>query len=141
MEFRQDATAVSAAGRPPDRASRAASPLRLSTAGVAEKHLRQLKEILNDDGGDTASRSLEVANHDFIQRLGEAHLDLTRGEIRMAVYISMGKSTREIAEMLNRSVRTVETVKYRLNKKLSDALGERSLPQYLSTFGSSPTDS
>lgn len=59
----------------------------------------------------------------------------------MAVYISMGKSTREIAEMLNRSVRTVETVKYRLNKKLSDALGERSLPQYLSTFGSAPTDS
>lgn len=117
------------------------SILRLSTAGVAEKHLRQLKEILNDDGGDTASRSLEVANHDFIQRLGEAHPDLTRGEIRMAVYISMGKSTREIAEMLNRSVRTVETVKYRLNKKLSDALGERSLPQYLSTFGSSLTDS
>ena len=117
------------------------SILKLSTAGVAEKHLRQLKEILNDDGGDTASRSLVVAHHDFIQRLGEAHPDLTRGEIRMAVYISMGKSTREIAEMLNRSVRTVETVKYRLNKKLSDALGERSLPQYLSTFGSAPTDS
>ena len=117
------------------------SILRLSTAGVAEKHLRQLKDMLNDDGGDTASRSLEVANHDFIQRLGEAHPDLTRGEIRMAIYISMGKSTREIAEMLNRSVRTVETVKYRLNKKLSDALGERSLPQYLSTFGSSLTDS
>lgn len=112
------------------------SILRLSTAGVAEKHLRQLKEAVNDDGGDAVSRSLEVANHDFIQRLGEAHPDLTRGEIRMAIFINMGKSTREIAEMLNRSVRTVETVKYRLSKKLSDALGERSLPQYLSTFGS-----
>lgn len=48
----------------------------------------------------------------------------------MCAYIFMNLGTKEIATMTNRSTRTVETVKYRLNKKLSPPDGI-SLGDYL----------
>lgn len=72
----------------------------------------------------------EQTNPDFFNRLRQLHPDLTRGETRMCAYLIMNLSTKEIAVVTNRSTRTVETVKYRLNKKLNPD-GEISLVEYL----------
>ena len=109
--------------------------IKLSAAGVAEKNLRQLRHMVEiSESRDSQMHKLEMANKDFVIRLKEAHPDLTRGEIRMAIYIAMGKTSREIAEMINRSVRTVETVRYHLGRKVSEASGTQSLSSYLAQF-------
>lgn len=109
--------------------------IKLSAAGVAEKNLRQLRHMVEiSESRDSQMHKLEMANKDFVIRLKEAHPDLTRGEIRMAIYIAMGKTSREIAEMINRSVRTVETVRYHLGRKVSEASGAQSLSSYLAQF-------
>lgn len=49
--------------------------------------------------------------------LQEKHPDLSNSERMMCAYLKMNLSTKEIAPMLNISVRGVETVRYRLRKK------------------------
>lgn len=54
----------------------------------------------------------------FYENLTRLHPDLTKGEKRMCAYIKMELSTKEIAAITVRSARTVETIRYRLRKKL-----------------------
>lgn len=58
-------------------------------------------------------------NHDFFDKLFRLHPDLSAAEIKLCGYILMGVSTKEIAEFTNRSVRTIENIKYTLRKKLN----------------------
>lgn len=71
----------------------------------------------------------EQTHPDFFKALYRSHPDLSPNEIRMCAYIMMNLTTKEIASLTNRSARTVETVKYRLHKKLS--LDEESTASYL----------
>lgn len=54
----------------------------------------------------------------FVRKLSHEFLDLTATEIRIAGLIKEGKSTREIAELLQLSQNTVMTHRYRMRKKL-----------------------
>ena len=54
----------------------------------------------------------------FMRTLYGRHPDLSKGEIRMCAFIVMAITTKEIAAITNRSTRTVESMKYRLHKKL-----------------------
>lgn len=54
----------------------------------------------------------------FFNNLLAVAPNLTQGEIRMSAFVSMNLTAKEIALLTNRSVRTVETMKYRLAKKL-----------------------
>lgn len=55
----------------------------------------------------------------FYQKLISEQPDLTQNELRLCAFIFMNMSTKEIASMLNRSVRTIESAKFRLRKKLN----------------------
>lgn len=61
----------------------------------------------------------EQTDPKFYAALRKRHPDLTQGETRMCAYIMMNLSTKEIAVVTNRSARTVESVKYRLGKKIN----------------------
>ncbi len=62
--------------------------------------------------------SFEKIHPRFVKRLNDTHPDLSKGEMRMCSFIVMGLTAKDIATLTNRSVRTVESIKYRLNKKL-----------------------
>lgn len=72
---------------------------------------------------------------DFYDNLTRLHPTLTSGERRMCAFIRTGMKTSEIATLCNRSSRTVESIKYRLKKKLEIPEGI-TLDHYLSTLGS-----
>lgn len=55
---------------------------------------------------------------DFFKRLMLQFTDLTPGDMRLAAYLKMNLSSKEIAPLLNISVRGVENKRYRLRKKL-----------------------
>lgn len=109
--------------------------IRLAGAGVAEKNLCRLRRLVDEgEKRKLQLRQLEDDNKEFVLRLTEAHPNLTHGEIRMAIYIVMGKTSREIAGMINRSVRTVETVRYHLGRKVGSASGSMAIADYLARF-------
>jgi DNA-binding CsgD family transcriptional regulator len=70
--------------------------------------------------------------HDrFTQILKENFPILTANDIKMCAYLRMNLSTKEIASILNISVRGVEISRYRLRKKMSLENGVN-LTEYLS---------
>lgn len=60
----------------------------------------------------------EQIHDSFFEHLSETYPDLTQGEKRLCALISLNLTTKEIASLINRTVRGVETAKFRLRKKL-----------------------
>lgn len=81
---------------------------------------------------DVFRMHFEKVHPRFFANLHQAHPELTSGDIKMAAFI-VKMSTKEIASMLCRSQRTVESARYRLHKKLGLEANEKSA-QYLQTF-------
>lgn len=72
--------------------------------------------------------------HDeFFKELKEEHPKLTSKDLRVCAYIKMNLSTKEIAPLLNISIRGVETQRYRLKNKLK-LDSDQSLTDYLLNY-------
>jgi DNA-binding CsgD family transcriptional regulator len=54
----------------------------------------------------------------FLHKLKASYPDLTPGDLRLAAYLKMNLSSKEIAPLLNISLRGVENKRYRLRQKL-----------------------
>ncbi|MDX2247460.1 MAG: two-component regulator propeller domain-containing protein [Bacteroidia bacterium] len=60
----------------------------------------------------------DQVHRDFLKRLGEQFPQLSPADHRLCAYLRMNLSSKEIAPLLNISVRGVETGRYRLRKKM-----------------------
>lgn len=86
-----------------------------------EAGLRKLEQTLYslDCANIEKDYSMYVENHDiFAKTLKERVPELTSQDIRLCILIKRGFSTKDIAELTNRSVRSVESARFRLRKKL-----------------------
>lgn len=63
-------------------------------------------------------KQFKAMNFDFLHRLTMKHPELTNTEIRICSFLYLNMTTKEIANMTNRSVRTVENFRYRIRKKI-----------------------
>ena len=61
---------------------------------------------------------IEKMHKDFMGRIAQLYPDLSTNDIRLAVLLRLGISTKEIATLLNISPKSVEINRYRLRKKL-----------------------
>ena len=71
-----------------------------------------------DHDWEVFEESFNRVHDDFFKRLMHDFPDLTPGDLRLAAYLKMNLSSKEIAPLLNISVRGVENKRYRLRKKL-----------------------
>lgn len=88
--------------------------------------------IQSDDVLKRIEEQFDLVHNNFMKRLGEKHPDLSLNERMMCAYLKMDLSSKEIAPLLNISVRGVETIRYRLRKKFA-LEREESLIDYLNT--------
>lgn len=72
-------------------------------------------------------------HEEFFKELKGEHPKLTAKDLRLSAYIKMNLSTKEIAPLLNISIRGVETQRYRLKNKLQ-LDSDQSLTDYLLNF-------
>jgi ligand-binding sensor domain-containing protein/DNA-binding CsgD family transcriptional regulator len=86
--------------------------------------------IASDDALKRFEEQFDLVHNNFTKKLKEYHPDLTVSELKMCIYVKMELSSKEIAPLLNLSVRGVETLRYRLRKKLT-LEREDSLHEYL----------
>lgn len=82
----------------------------------------------------------EQTHPTFFTELYKAFPTLTTLENRMCAFIIMNLSTKEIAQLTNRSIRTVETMKFRLRKKMEIPHGQ-SILSFLQQFLTSTAES
>ena len=107
-----------------------------NTTAVAEikKMIKALSEDDNmDKEWDNFSKHFDKVHSDFLIALKELHPTITPNELKLSAYLRMNLSTKEIAQLMNISVRGVEISRYRLRKKLSIPT-EDSLFDYLITI-------
>ncbi|HQO50390.1 MAG TPA: LuxR C-terminal-related transcriptional regulator, partial [Bacteroidales bacterium] len=83
--------------------------------GIINKINRELK---NEKFQQAFDEYFDDVHQDFITRLKDRHPELTPRELRLCAYLKMNLSTKEIAPLMNISVRGVEIGRYRLRKKL-----------------------
>jgi DNA-binding NarL/FixJ family response regulator len=67
----------------------------------------------------------------YLKKLKEHCPDLSGSELKLAAFLRLNLSTKEIAQLMNISVRGVETSRYRLRKKLGLTKDETNLYDYL----------
>ncbi len=94
----------------------------LKSAGDGPKVKKVLKTIDRNIGSEADWKFFEAAfnnaDKDFLKHIREQHPDLTPSDLRLCAYLRLNLSSKEIAPLLNISVRSVEVKRYRLRKKL-----------------------
>jgi DNA-binding CsgD family transcriptional regulator len=77
------------------------------------------KDINNEKYFRVFDSYFDDVHQDFLKRLKEKHPELSPKELRLCAYIRMNTSSKEIASLLNISIRGVEVSRYRLRKKMN----------------------
>lgn len=88
------------------------------------------REIDNQDNWTVFERNFDKVHENFLIRIKETHNDLTPKDLRLAAYLRMNLASKEIAPLLNISVRSVEISRYRLRKKMN-LEHDQNLTEYL----------
>lgn len=72
-----------------------------------------------DEEWEYFTKHFDKVHSDYIVHLKEIHPNITNNEIKLCAYLRMNLSTKEMAQLMNISVRGVEISRYRLRKKLN----------------------
>lgn len=105
--------------------------------GAATQRVRDVaNEIRSLDMSDSSwemfNLHFEKMNPAFFSQLRKRNPELTPNDLRLAAYIQMNMTTKEIADLTCRSTRSVDSARYRLAKKLTIPEGE-TLASYLAS--------
>lgn len=88
------------------------------------------KNIDEEDTWNVFKEAFDNADKDFLKKVKQAHISLTPNDLRLCAYLRLNLSSKEIAPLLNISVRSVEIKRYRLRKKM-DLPHETGLVEYI----------
>ncbi len=91
------------------------------------------ENISHDDVWTDFSRNFDIVYNNYTQRLHDTYPALTAADIRICCYIRMGLASKDIAPLLNITVKSVEMARYRLRKKMNIA-PDVSLTDLLTSF-------
>src|SRR5260221_735359 len=103
------------------------------------KNIRRIIKIINEqleinDDWERFSLYFDKSNNDFLKILKENFPLLTPADLKLSAYLRLNLSTKAIADLLNLSIRGVESSRYRLRKKLSIS-NDISLSDFLGSIG------
>lgn len=92
----------------------------------AESSRQSLHDLIKKIGNNLQSEehikvfeaNFERVHHEFFTRLKTSFPDLTQKELQLCAFVRMNLTNKEIASILNLSVRGIETARYRLRKRL-----------------------
>ena len=88
------------------------------------------RNITEEDSWKVFKEAFDGTDKDFLKKVKQAHLTLTPNDLRLCAYLRLNLSSKEVAPLLNISVRSVEIKRYRLRKKM-DLQHEQGLVEYL----------
>lgn len=92
--------------------------------GTQVGELKKVIKMMNadakfDENWEQFSQHFDKVHEDFLLKLKAIYPHLTSTDLKLCAYLRINLSTKEIAQLLNISIRGVEISRYRLRKKLS----------------------
>lgn len=88
------------------------------------------KDISEEDNWKFFKKAFSNADKDFFKKIKAKHPGLTSNDLKLCAYLRLNLSSKEIAPLLNISVKSVEIKRYRLRKKM-DLPREINLVDYI----------
>ncbi len=76
------------------------------------------KDLDNDGNWNVFYRNFDFIHENFFRHLQERYPDLTPTDLRFCAYLRMNLTSKDMASLMNISLKGVETARYRLRKKL-----------------------
>ncbi len=99
-----------------------------------DKIVRMLQQdSILDDSWEQFTLHFDQVHSDFLKNLRERYPKLTNYDQKICAYLRMNLSTKEIATLMNISIRGVEGSRYRLRKKL-DIPKEKNLVKFIQSI-------
>lgn len=93
-----------------------------------------MEETLNDQADWVLFETyFNSAHQNFMDRLRQQYDDITSGDLRICCLLRMNLSTKEIASLMNVSIRAIELRRYRLRKRLA-LEGDTNLVDFLMNY-------
>ncbi|MGN6394893.1 MAG: triple tyrosine motif-containing protein [Mucilaginibacter sp.] len=91
---------------------------------LSEEQLRRIQKVIDEGMSDERDwnifeSSFNEAHENFFKKLKAGHPDLVPNDLKLCAYLRMNMSSKEMASLLNISLRGVEIRRYRLRKKLN----------------------
>ncbi|WP_426670557.1 ligand-binding sensor domain-containing protein [Mucilaginibacter sp. McL0603] len=91
---------------------------------LSEEQLRKIQKVIDDGMSDERDwnlfeSSFNEAHESFFKKLKARHPDLVPNDLKLCAYLRMNMNSKEMASLLNISLRGVEIRRYRLRKKLN----------------------
>lgn len=105
-----------------------------NTGQHLHKMIRQIDSHLSsEEDWEVFESNFNQLHDQFFKRLKDQYPELTPGDLRLAAYLKMNLASKEIAPLLNISLRGVENKRYRLRRKMG--MGpEANLTEFLMQF-------
>ncbi|RRN77353.1 transcriptional regulator, partial [Pseudoxanthomonas sp. SGD-10] len=105
---------------------------------LSDDQLRKIQKLIDEGMHDERDwnlfeTSFNEAHENFFKRLKQNHPALVPNDLKLCAYLRMNMSSKEMASLLNISVRGVELRRYRLRKKL-DVPHDKNLVEFLMEF-------
>lgn len=112
--------------------------LKHSNSPQLQKDIQQLLNLLKSDANldedwEQFAFHFDQVHVDFLKRLRDQYPQLSSNDYKLCAYLHMNLSTKEIAPLMNISVRGVEMSRYRLRKRLG-LEGSVNLSEFLMRF-------
>lgn len=76
------------------------------------------KDISEEDNWNFFKEAFSNADKDFFKKVKNKHPELSSNDLKLCAYLRLNLSSKEIAPLLNISVKSVEIKRYRLRKKM-----------------------
>ena len=77
------------------------------------------KEVDHNQEWEQFAVHFDSVHTNYLKNLKTKYPDLTASELKLCAYLRLSLSTKEIAQLMNISIRGVETSRYRLRKKMN----------------------
>jgi len=88
----------------------------ISRLSRLEKNIRE--NIQSDDNWKKFEENFDLVYENYLKRLGDAYPELNVTDKKICAYIKMDLSSKDMAPLLNMTVRSIETNRYRIRQKL-----------------------
>lgn len=96
-----------------------------------EKNIRENIEV--DNNWKRFEENFDLVYENYLKRLGDKYPLLNSSDKKLCAYLKMDLSSKDIAPLMNLSIRSIETSRYRLRKKL-DLDRDTNLTEFLQKF-------
>ncbi|NOU47173.1 MAG: tetratricopeptide repeat protein [Bacteroidales bacterium] len=93
---------------------------------------RELRNSTDDKMHNEFSQRFQEVHAGFYEKLLQSYPDLTQNELKLCAFLRLNMSTKDISELTNQQLPSIDQARYRLRKKLGISNSETNLVTFLS---------